>query len=153
MFQPNVEETGTTSNLLLTGRISVLRRGVETGNLSTGKIKCKLSGQCNCCSCHYLIAHKSHTGLHSHGVKTEKQLHAIRSSDVYLNATITCEAWGSDGPPSRYRTPLGLLSPLPLPPSCVFVDFTRSTSVCASGLRKGIKKKETDVGVFNTCRC
>ena len=147
MFQSNVEETGITSNLLLTGRISVLRRGVKTGNLSTGKIKCKLSGQYKCCSCHYLIAHKSHTGLHSHGVKTEKQLHVIRSSDVYLNATITCEAWGSDGPPSRYRTPLGLSSPLSLPPFiCVCRLYEEHISVCF-WFAKGNKEKR------DRCRC
>ena len=86
MFQPNVEEIGITSNLLLTDGRFVLRRGVKTGNLGTSTIKCKLNGQCNCWSYHYFISHKSHVGLHSQAV-TEKQLQAIiRSSDLNIKA-------------------------------------------------------------------
>ena len=116
MFQPNVEEIGITSNLLWTGRRSVLRRGVKTGNLSAGKIKCKLN--CNCCSYHYhyLIAHKSHTDLHSLG-GIEKQLQARRSSDVNLNATITCEAWGW----STFKVQDPVLVSPPPPPSFIRV--------------------------------
>ena len=150
MFQPNVEEIGITSNLLLTGRRSVLRRGVKPGNLSAGNIKCKLN--CNCCSYHYhyLIAHKSHTDLHSLG-GIEKQLQARRSSDVNLNATITCEAWGwsafkiQDPSSSCIST-----SPTLLHPS---LSTLRGAHQCASGLQKGIKKKKTDPGVFNSYRC
>ena len=84
MFQPNVEETGITSNLLFTDGRSVLRRGVKTWNLGASAIKCKLNGQCNCWFYHYFIAHKSYIGVHSQAV-TEKQLQAIiRSSDLNL---------------------------------------------------------------------